>query len=311
MAGFWPQSYSQVNDLNGKPVVGAKAFFYAGGTTDPITVYRDYGMVVPHTNPLSTDGWGRFPAVFVDDAIGFYRVRLTDAGGVLLYDADQIPVIGPTTPSGDTPSAPVDPDGVAKTGDLKPRYGTGFHEGWVRCNARTIGSATSGASERAAADCQPLYEHLWNSDASLVVLGGRGGSASSDWSANKPITLPDLRGRALVGLDTMGGTAAGAIPAATVLGWGDGEATHKLILDEIPVHDHGGKTSTTGAHQHTYWQAHFGAGYGGGANDDLDIDTNAKTSSEGDHFHTITAQGGGASHNNLQPSRAVTIYIRL
>lgn len=311
MAGFWPQSYSQVNDLNGRPLVGARAFFYAGGTTTPITVYRDYGLVVPHTNPLSTDGWGRFPAVFIDDEVGFYRVQVTTAGGVLLYDADQLPVIGPTTPTGETPSAPVDPDGVSKTGDLKARYGSGFHEGWVRCNARTIGSATSGASERAAADCRSLYEHLWNNDAALVVLGGRGTSAAADWSANKPITLPDMRGRTIVGLDTMGNIAGGVIPAATALGWGDGAATHKLTLDEIPLHDHGGKTSANGKHSHKYTQIILGSIAGGGTGDDLTFDHDANTSEVLDHDHMITGQGGGASHNNLQPSRAATIYIRL
>jgi hypothetical protein len=55
-------------------------------------------------------------------------------------------------------------------GDLKVRYGTGVLSGFVRCNARTIGSATSGGTERQNADTQALFEYLWNTDANNPVM---------------------------------------------------------------------------------------------------------------------------------------------
>ncbi len=313
MAGYWPSSAQQINDLNGKPIVGAKAFFYLGGTTTPLEVYRDYGLTNPHTNPLTTDGYGRFPSVFFDEADGFYDFRLTTDGGTLIYTAVQIPIVGPQDSGGDTPTAPVDPDGVLQTGDMKHRYGTGFISGWVRANGRTIGSALSGASERSAADCLALYEHLWAANPSLVVLGGRGASASADWLANKPITLPDLRGRALIGLDVMGNIAANVTPDAVALGWSGGEATHKLTIDEMPAHTHTGTTSSDGAHTHSVngtedVNGSNNIGFrGNGTN------RSQSTTSAGAHTHTITTNtvGGGANHNNLQPSTGVTIYIRL
>jgi microcystin-dependent protein len=313
MAGYWPSSAQQINDLNGRPIVGAKAFFYRGGTTTPLEVYRDYGLTNPHPNPLTTDGYGRFPSVFFDEVDGFYDFRLTTDGGTLLYTAAQVPIVGPKDTGGDTPAAPVDPDATAQTGDMMQRYGTGFRSGWVRCNARTIGSALSGASERAAADCQPLYEHLWAADNTLVVLGGRGGSASADWLANKPLTLPDYRGRAMVGLDTMVNTAAGIIPAATAISWSDGEATHKLTTEEMPSHSHTGSTSSAGAHAHQVGASYIGSGNSSNGGYVTPSGTGAATTTNGDHTHdvTVTSTGGGANHNNIQPSKGVSIYIRL
>lgn len=87
--------------------------------------------------------------------------------------------------------------------------------GWILAWG-TIGSASSGASNRANADTQSLFNRLWAdfSDANLPVLtsaGGastRGSSAAVDWAANKRISVPDKRGRVSVGKDDMGGTAA-------------------------------------------------------------------------------------------------------
>lgn len=312
MAGFWYQSNTQIHDQNGKPLIGAKAYFYKGGTTTPITVYKsfDLGSINAHPNPIQTDGNGYWPPVYFDEADEFYRVRITTSLGVLIVDADGIPIIGPAGGGGGGSTTPIDPDAVLKTGDLKYRYGEGFVAGWVRCNGRTIGSATSGATERANSDTQALFEFLWNADPNLAVAGSRGASAAADWAANKWITLPDMRGRALVGLDVMGNTAANVIGAASALGWKGGAATHVLALTEMPSHNHGGVTSTTGDHTHTY-QFDNGSPGSEQAQTGLRGTQNRNTSPAGAHNHVITAEGGGAAHNNIQPSMAVTIYVRL
>ncbi|NOV17887.1 hypothetical protein E5S70_17700 [Ensifer adhaerens] len=310
MSGFWPSSFTTIQDLNGRPIVGAKAYFYAAGTTTPLTAYQDYGLTTEHPNPLQTDGFGRFPAVFLDEDDEFYRVRVTTPGGSILYDSDTIPIIGPSE-GGGAPPAPVDPNALYDTGDLKARYGEGFVAGYVRGNGRSIGTATSGATERANSDCQALYEFLWNADPNLTVAGGRGGSANADWTANKPLDLPDFRGRALVGLDDMGNIAAGVITDLTDLGKKVGAQTHTLSISEMPVHDHPLTINSGGAHTHGIEKG--GSGGGPGVQNGPGDGTFTNTESGGAHTHTGTVgnRGGGQAHNNLQPSLAITVYIRL
>jgi len=309
MAGFWPKSNTQIHDLNGKPLIGCRAFFYIGGTTTPLETYRSYdlGAVNLLPNPVVTDGAGFFPAVFMDEADEFYRVRITTASGSLIYDVDGLPIIGPSGGGGGGSGSPVDPDAVLATGDIKGRFGTGVVSGFVRLNARTIGSATSGATERANSDVQALYEYLWSADTSLAVLGGRGASASADWSANKPLTLPDGRGRALIGLDTMGNTAAGVVSEATALGWTGGAKTHTLATTEIPAHNHG-VTDPGHAHQYSRYGALTNLGAGASTGWIGESLPNTGTATTG---ITINNAGGGAAHNNLQPSIAITWYMKI
>ncbi len=81
--------------------------------------------------------------------------------------------------------------GAFSTGDVKLTVKTAADAGWVMMNDGTIGSAGSGATTRANADCQNLFELLWNnvSNTNCPVSGGRGASAAVDWSANKTIAL--------------------------------------------------------------------------------------------------------------------------
>ena len=63
--------------------------------------------------------------------------------------------------------------------------------------------------------------------------------------------LPDGRGRAFIGLDTMGTTAADRVAAATTLGWTGGAETHALTTAQLAAHTHTGTTSTSGSHSHS------------------------------------------------------------
>ncbi|MGY5779975.1 hypothetical protein [Rhizobium sp. LEGMi135b] len=191
-----------------------------------------------HPNPVQTDGNGYFPPVFFDAADGFYRERLTSAQGVIIYDVDGLPIIGPSTGGGGGGDTPVDPSSGLITGDMIMGYGSGTRTGFVRANARTIGNAISGASECANSDAQALFSWLWNADPNLTVVGGRGANALADWNANKQMALPDRRGRALIGTDVTGNIAASVIPGAG-LGWAGGEAAHILSVGEMPSHAHG------------------------------------------------------------------------
>lgn len=181
------------------------------------------------------------PLFFVAD--GTYHVRLIDQYGVQIFDYPQIPSIGASSSGGG--GTPVDPTTVFQTGDPLWLPRSGIRAGWVRMNARTIGSSTSGATERANADCQNLFLELWNDypDAKCPVLGGRGVNAAADWGANKQITIPDMRGKGPFGLDGMGNTRANIIPDANVQGGDTGDTadarvgttTHPVAQANLPA----------------------------------------------------------------------------
>jgi hypothetical protein len=207
MAGTISLSLSQQFNAQGAPLAGGRLYFFQAGTTTPQSAYQDSGLIIPHANPIILDAAGRVPQFFLAD--GSIKIRLASESGVTQIAADGILVIGPS--SGGGGGSPVDATTVLQTGDLKVRYGTGVHTGWVRANGRTIGSATSGATERANADTEALFLYLWGADANLFVSGGRGANAAADWTANKTIALPDWRGCALGALADMGNSATSVL----------------------------------------------------------------------------------------------------
>ncbi len=184
-------------------------------------------------------------------------------------------------------------------------WGTTAPTGYVLGSGRTIGNASSGATERANADTSALFTMLWTSGTNTTLPiqtsagagSTRGASAAADFSANKRLTLPDLRGRVGVGKDDMGGSAAsrmttggsgvdGSVVAAT-----GGAETHTLTTPQIPAHAHGVQMSIATTITPS------AAGFVRGA-----FDSNA-------NFSTNT--GGGGAHNNVQPSVVRNVIIKL
>jgi hypothetical protein len=162
-AGTIPFSLSQQFDSLGKPL--ANCFFYtiqAGTTSTPQTAYQDSALTLALPNPMRCDAAGRLPQFYLAD--GLIKVRITDKNGVAqaypngANGIDNIQVIGPSGGGGG--GGVVDPTTILTTGDLKVSYGTGLLSGFVRANGRTIGSATSGATERANADTNALFLSL-------------------------------------------------------------------------------------------------------------------------------------------------------
>jgi microcystin-dependent protein len=211
MAVVWQGSLIPWIDPSGDPMVGAVVEFFNANTSTPQTTYLDASLSTAAGPAQRTaNARGMFRALYLNPDPGRYRVRVTEADATLVWDVDEIDVpqsatyVPPT--AGDT-----DPSLLVTTGMRMGYYGTSAPSGWVRAAGRTIGSPTSGASERANADCQALFLHLWSVDSTLVVSGGRGGTAAGDWAANKTIALPDYRDRVPAGLATMGNSDAGLV----------------------------------------------------------------------------------------------------
>jgi microcystin-dependent protein len=281
MSLYWPRSNSFEFNDEGDVAPGAKVYFFDAGTSTPKTTYSDAALTTPRTHPVTADGNGRWPAVFLD--FGSYKEVATTSGGTELWSADNIPNTAPTDPG-----EGVDADSIAQTGDYLFVGKNGTRTGYVRCNGRTIGSASSSGSERANADCEDLFTYLWNNYAQgqCAVVGGRGASAAADWAANKRISVPDHRGATLIGFDDMGNTDSGQTdnaPVETGSGILSGSIlglnTHILTEAQLPEHDHSVSITSAAGTAHTHGTGTF-ATVGGGAHT---------------HSGTVTSTGGAIS----------------
>ncbi|MET4628448.1 hypothetical protein ABIB83_005481 [Bradyrhizobium sp. I1.8.5] len=317
MAGTIPLSLTQQFDEFGKPLSGALLYIIQAGTVStPQQPYQDASLTILQPNPIQLDAAGRVPQFFLAD--GYIKVRLDDKFGVTQLARDGVLVIGPSAGGGG--GGGVDPTTLIQTGAIQPFYGTGVLAGFVRMNGRTIGSASSGASERSNADCQALFNFLWNADSSLAVSPSRGVSSAADWAANKTIATPDARGRTLAGLGDMGSTDAGRLTATWFgappgqLGAGGGAETRALALANLPPITPAGVISN-GAISISH-NAQF---LGGGAlisnsSPGGSFQNNGATITASQAASTFTGSVGGGSSTPFavtQPTLLVTIYIKL
>jgi hypothetical protein len=308
-------------DLTGKVMPGCLLYVYQAGTVaTPQNAYQDTGLTNLQPNPMTCDASGRIPQWFVAD--GVIKLRLTTSTGTQVFVGDNLLVIGPSSGGGGG-GGTVDPTTIASTGDVKAQYGTGPISGWVRMNGRTIGSATSGASERANADTQALFTWLWNADSTLMVSGGRGANAAADWAANKTIALPDARGRGVSGIDDMGNSDSGRLTSSALtacrfsVGCAGGEGTHTLTAAEIPsITSTGGGVAVAGSISGTIDSGSGaiggGSGLAGGPGNQFGSNHVSGTFSGTTATLNVGSNNtGGGAHNQMQPTILATMYIKL
>lgn len=310
-------SMTQQLDQFAHPLAGGQLYFIQAGTTStPQSCYQDTALTLAWPNPITLDASGRVPQVFCAD--GNIKIRLTDRNGVTQLVQDNLLVIGPSGGGGS--GGTVDPTTILATGDIKVSYGTGVLPGFVRANGRTVGSATSGATERANADTQALFVYLWGADANLAVSGGRGASAAADYAANKTIALPDWRGRALAGLDDMGNSAAGRLSSTyfgatpTTLGASGGSESTTLTLGQLPAGiTSSGNFSTssnlvTASAQVQQFSANAGAQVWNAWAQSATVTVTNSVVFAGTTTSTNTS---GFAHRTVQPTMLATIYVKL
>lgn len=208
---------------------------------------------------------------------------------------------------------------ITATGVVASYDGTTAPAGWVMSSGRTIGDASSSATERANADTAALFALYWNDYANTLLpiqnpdgtAGTRGASAVADYAAHMRMPLPDRRGRVDAGKDDMGGTPAGNLTAAkgldgTVLGNSGGEQKHTLSIAELPVVTPAGTIANV---------VSGGTKGGTGGTNVAFSSTNPVPSAFSDIIVTSTFSGtpfgSGNAHNNVQPTWITNKIIKL
>ncbi|MCS3451920.1 microcystin-dependent protein [Bradyrhizobium elkanii] len=219
------------------------------------------------------------------------------------------------------------------TGDAKITLKSVADPGWVLCTDGTIGSATSGASTRANADTQALFNLLFNNitdtDAPLFTSGGGATTRAAQtnaalaWAANCRVSLTKVLGCAIAGAGSNGGPHG-----VWRLGQKTGEELHTLIESELPAHRHSVFLNDPGhAHSVSLPSRLFGnfqtftsgsAIAGIQVNNGSDGSYFATTSTtgmsilSGDGVLNATLQtGGNAPHNTMQPTSFWNVMVKL
>lgn len=76
----------------GRPYPLSTLTFYQAGTTTLATVYTTAALSVAHSNPLTSNSAGLFPAVYFSGSLGYnYKAVLKTSSGVTLWTEDNIP----------------------------------------------------------------------------------------------------------------------------------------------------------------------------------------------------------------------------
>lgn len=151
--------------------------------------------------------------------------------------------------------------------------------------------------------------------------------------------LPDLRGRAVAGVDNMGGADAGRLSISNTLGTATGAETHTLDISQIPsvasaTHRHefgfslldnyyapvgsNGAMGTSGmAGAYRYSTSSYQGAVAAGAVTDtrptapsVSSGSSTRMSSFGDTQTPSATAGGGGAHNNMQPTIVLNYIIK-
>ena len=175
------------------------------------------------------------------------------------------------------------------TGDVKVSINRGVVPGWIKVSSdsETIGSTASLAFHNGD-DKQALYELIWNgyTDSNAPVTGGRGASGAADFNANKQMRMPQICGRAI----GLGGQGIGLTNRNQLSIFG--EEDHLLTTNEMPSHHHS-----------IFNQPDIFLG---------DVMAGPTSFLTDGTMSAITGNtGGGQTHNNMQPTHFLVLYIKL
>ena len=203
------------------------------------------------------------------------------------------------------------------TGTVLDFAGTAAPTGWLMCYGQTVNTTD--------------YPNLFAKIGATYNVGGEAAGV---------FRLPDTRGRAAIGKDNMGGTAAGRVTTAgagidgKTLGASGGTETHTLTAAQMPAHTHANTITDPGhnhavsdpGHGHNINYNNYGLSSTGGSGTGTPyispgwsvsggaIIANATGISIQNKVSGVTitnaSQGSGGAHPNIQPTLVLNKIIK-
>lgn len=299
----------------------------SSGNLEYMRVQRAVGQSLLTITERATEDAAKFPArAFVSGSLVELRMTAADLASSIAHPSVNTGAHAASaisfTPTGDLTGATVeaalselDSEKQNKTGSFPysqlsgapRRYLAGqwiftpdttTPEGCIVPNGETIGSAASGATNRANADTAELFAFYWrltdNTDYPIQDSAGaastRGASADADFAANKRFPLPNIQdGDALIA------AVSSAVMTRTV--GANLEHTHTGTAESAGWHGHNVRIGTSEGDSDT---ATNGSGH----------NANMGTDGAGDHTHTLTIANSGGS-KNLAAGLFTKVYVAL
>lgn len=191
-------------DLVGELAPRAKLYFYATGTTTPQAVYSDSALTVPMTQPVVASDAGLFQAIYLNDALGAYKVVCTDENDQELWSVD--PYL--TGPSASVIGSILNPRTAAELAADVPITNYVRDPGDIR----RYGGSTSGTSVDNATAITAAIAQAMQALGSPVLI------ADGDY-ATDALTISNYTGNGLEVIGRNGSLTVGAnVTAITVTG---------------------------------------------------------------------------------------------
>jgi hypothetical protein len=271
-----------------------------------------------------------YDATFASGASGGYPQGAIIQSSVVLGDFWMSTADNNTTNPDSTGSANwvPDPSRIAP-GTPVPSFSSTVPTGFVACNTLTIGNGASNATGRANGDTLLAYRSIWmnfsNTACPIFTSTGaastRGANPDADFNANKALSTPDMRGRGLIGIDTMlGPTTTRLVGVPVTLGSSTapasvlGENLHSLVGSENGSHIHANFLSDPG-HLHGFSSPLAiagGAALSGNSAPAVQpqIGNLTQTNTAGANITlTNASSGSGSGHNTV--SQNITVFWNL
>lgn len=310
--GFVPDNFTQIA-AGGVPPFGQDM----NGVLNETTVWDQW---------YQAGGAIGFDSTFAT-AIGGYPNGAIIASSVVPGNAWMSTVDNNTTdPDSVSASGWAPAPGLISSGTPVPSFSSTIPAGFVAANTLTIGNASSNATGRANPDTLLAYRAIWlgfsNTACPIFTSTGsastRGANPDADFAANKALSTPDMRGRGVIGVDTMGGPATTRLSGVPVTLGGAtaptsiiGENLHALVTGELAAHVHANALNDP-THIHTTDARSLASAFGVGTGA-LDTPVGGAIINAASTGITITnaSVGSGTAHNTVQQSVTVFWNIKL